>query len=445
MTKIKRRAIAVIIIIALMVVGLGYFIFLYITQGASWASFSANSTVYTDGVITVGTITDRNGVVLSTGADDHRAYSGSELIRRSTLHAVGDRWGNIGTGALYIFKDKLMGYDPITGIYSLDGKGGDVVLSISADVNSAALEAMNGRHGTVAVCDCETGELICMMSSATFDPDNMPDNMDSEEYNGAYMNRFLSSSYTPGSTFKLVTMAAAIENIPDFLDKEYLCEGECEIGGDTVTCLGWHGWITPDEALAVSCNCVFAQIAEELGGDVLEKYAEQYGLTGSMSINDVKTEKGNFDKAPDGSNELAWSGIGQYNDLVNPACMLRFVAAIANDGKAPELTMLRSKSAANTTRIMKQETAEMLGEFMNYNVHKTYGEERFPGITMHAKSGTAEIGVTGKSTAWFVGYGEKNHKTLAFVVIIEGGGSGSINGGEVANTVLQAAFENIGG
>ena len=192
----------------------------------------------------------------------------------------------------------------------------------------------------------------------------------------------------------------------------------------------------------MSCNCVFGQIAEELGAELIAEYASKYGFTDSFTINGVITESGRYDVS-DSSYNTAWSGIGQYNDLVNPAAMLRFVAAVANGGKAPVLTML-NESNLQTESIMKSSTAQLLGDMMSYNVYRTYGAENFPDINMHAKSGTAEQGSDAEPHAWFTGYGEKDGKTLAFVVVVEHGGAGSKAAGAVAAEVLQSAFELCG-
>ena len=444
MTKIKRRAVSVLVLIALLLAGLGVYIVKYLKDGGAWASFESNHTVYTDGVLTAGTITDRTGLVLWQGKDGHAAYNEDSLIRKATLHVIGDRWGNIGTGAVFQLKDKLTGYNPITGVYSMDNTGGSVELSINAELSAYAYSALNGRRGTIGICDVETGEILCLATSASYDPDNMPDSFDSPEYEGVYINRFLSAAYTPGSIFKLVTMAAAIENIPDLFEKTYYCEGYYETCGDVVNCTGFHGELTAEDALAVSCNCAFAQISEELGSDILAEYAEKYGLTGSTEIDGIRTVSGRFDKAEENTANVAWSGIGQYNDLVNPAVMLRFVAAVANGGKAPELTLLERSRAASTKRIMQEATAQRLGEMMNYNVYRTYGEEKFSGIEMHAKSGTAEVGGGNSPHALFTGYGVKNGKTYAFIVIVENGGYGSSVAGGIAADVMQKAFELCG-
>lgn len=440
MSKIKRRAAAVFILVAMMLAGVGFYIYSYFTDGLMWASYPTNQSVYSDGILAVGTITDREGIVLAETNNGERVYSEDSDIRKSTLHIIGDRWGNIGTGALYIFEDMLTGFDYINGTYSKNGEGDSVELSINAELNSTAYNALDGRKGVVAICDCETGELLCLVSTPSFDPDDMPENLDSYEYEGVYLNRFLSTVYTPGSVFKLITMAAAIENIADLEDRVFMCEGYYETGGDEIICTDWHGELTIDEALAVSCNCVFGQITEELGAERIAEYAKRYGLTDSFEINGVATESGYFEIAKN-SYDIAWSGIGQYNDLVNPAAMLRFVAAIANGGDAPELTMLKSNAAAKSESIIKNSTAELLDEMMSYNVYRTYGTERFDDIKMHAKSGTAEQGSDVYPHAWFTGYGEKNGKTLAFVVVIENGGSGNWAAGSVAAEVMQKAFD----
>ena len=275
MNKIRKRAISVLLLVAFLVVGMAFYMFSLFKDGADWASFSANQSVYTNGSLAVGTIVDRNGVILSAPVDGGRVYNEDSTVRKAVLHAVGDRSGNIGTGALYVFASKLIGYDIIEGTYSVDGRGKTLELSIDSNLNTVAYNAMNGYKGTVAVADCETGELLCMVSSPTYDPDNEPESFESEAYDGVFLNRFLSASLTPGSTFKLITMAAAIENMPDLFDRTFTCEGSYDVGGDAVTCTGVHGEIDAEEALAVSCNCAFAQIALELGSDVLMKYAEK--------------------------------------------------------------------------------------------------------------------------------------------------------------------------
>ena len=438
MKKVKRRTMSLMSLILAIAVGMSFYVYLYWTEGENWASFISNSTVFKNGQLAVGTVYDRNGMVLAAVRGDEREYNDSSLIRKATLHAVGDRYGNIGTGALTAFAPQLIGYDPINGAYSVDGTGGKLTLSIDADLCAEAYEALDGRKGAIGVMNYVTGEIVCMTSGASYDPYDPPDSFDSDYYEGVYINRLLSAAYTPGSVFKLVTLTAAIETMPDLFDRTFTCEGSVEIDGDWVTCTGYHGEIGIEEALAVSCNCAFARLALDLGGETLAKYAERLGVTQSHDINGLPTMEGVFEIAPEGSCDLAWSGIGQYDDQVNPAAMMRLSAAIANGGRAVAPTLIKGESGGGE-RIMSGSTADKIAEMMNYNVHYTYGVDNYPGLELYAKSGTAEVGSDRSPHAWFTGFiRDKNHP-YAFVVMIENGGGGSSQAGAAANRVLQAA------
>ena len=139
--------------------------------------------------------------------------------------------------------------------------------------------------GTVAVYNYKTGEILCMVSAPSYDPLNVPKNLEeNDRYKGAYLNRFLSSAFVPGSVFKTVTLTAALENLPDAETRTWNCTGSVQIGDETITCSGVHGEQTLKEAFAHSCNAAFAQIAEELGADTLRRYTEKAGLTSAYSV-----------------------------------------------------------------------------------------------------------------------------------------------------------------
>ncbi|MDR3277236.1 MAG: penicillin-binding protein, partial [Oscillospiraceae bacterium] len=219
--------------------------------------------------------------------------------------------------------------------------------------------------------------------------------------------------------------------------------GSIDIGGETVTCTKKHGEVTFEDALAVSCNVAFAQITAELGADTLARYVDACGVTAKGSISGISVAAGKFDEAEDGTAQLAWSGIGQYNDLVTPVSMARFAGAAANGGEAAALKLLKKYSLpAGAVRVMKKETAEKLASMMNYNVHRTYGEENYPGLALCAKSGTAEVGGGAPPHAWFAGFITNEGHPLAFAVVVENGGAGNAVAGAVANAVLQFAIDS---
>lgn len=438
MKKVKRRAGAALLIAFLLIAGLAVFAVKLFKNGADWAMFRADQSVYTDGILSVGTLTDRNGSVLAHAGNGVYYYADDALTRMSVLHVTGDYAGNIGTGAVSVFADRLAGYDLINGTYSADGNGSTVKLTVDASLCRAAYSALYGRSGAVLVSDYTTGEVLCMVSSPSYDPNTSPDFSD-PAYNGVFLNRTISSSYTPGSVFKLITLAAAIESIPDLSERSFCCTGSVTIGGDVVTCTGWHGYQTIEQALANSCNCAFAELSLELGSEKIISYADSFGLTDSHELNGITTAAGSIEPAEAGSSDLAWLGIGQYTDLVSPFAMLRCVSAIANGGVCVEPTLLPGESSGET-RLMNVTTASKIASMMNYNVQYSYGTWNFPGLDVSAKSGTAETG-DGTSHAWFVGFLNDKDHPYAFVVVVENGGGGLANAGPVANAVLQEAVK----
>ncbi len=439
MKKIKNRAFFAMIIALGLVFGLCIFAFRLFTDGKDWVMLRANQSVFNQGVLDTGTVTDRDDVALAFADNGVFSYAEDETVRKACFHAVGDYNGNIGSGAISAFDYKLAGYDVVEGVASVSGKGGKVKLSIDSALNAVAYKAMNGRKGAVLVSNYKTGEILCMVSTPSYDPNTTPD-LTNPAYEGVFMNRALGATYTPGSVFKLITMSAAIENIPDLNEKTFTCTGSVNVGGDVVNCTGVHGQQTVEQALAHSCNSALSEISQELGADTIYSYSEKFGFCKSLTVSGIDTAAGSIDKAEKGTSNLSWMGIGQYNDLVSPIAMQRLVSAIANDGDAKEPVMLKN-GYSSSTRLMKTETAKKLQELMSYNVAYAYGAEKFPNLDICAKTGTAEVG-DGTSHAWFVGFLKDKNNPLAFTVVIEKGGGGLANAGPVANAVLQAAVGN---
>lgn len=423
MKKVKRRATAALLIAALLVVGLAVYLVRLADDGGAWASYFSGGTPG-------GTILDRNGVVLYSSDEDGYSFAEDWSTRVSCYHLLGDPNGNVRTGALRQFRDRLAGYSFVEGATS----GKTISLSVDSTLNVRAYSALAGRSGAVMLMDYTTGEVLCMVSS----PGDDPENPSSEPADGTYLNKCLSSSFTPGSVFKLVTLAAAIDNIPDLFERSLWCEGEMIVDGALLTCTGNHGSQTIEQALANSCNCAFGTLALELGPELMAEYAEKLGMTASLQLDGMDVLPGSFTKGGAGSVGLAWSGVGQYEDLVCPYAMLRYVSAIANGGLVYEPTLLGHGSLDRETELLSAETAQRIAEMMNYNVQNAYGSWVFPGLDVSAKTGTAEVG-DGTSHAWMTGFLNDPAHPYAFVVILEHAGGGLANAGPVANAVLQAA------
>ncbi len=451
MKKIERRAIMCLLLAGVLVIGLGVFCYRYITDGGDWAIYTANKQIYNDkGRLSKGTINDRNGNMLMSNNSGKMKFSDDYNVRKATVHLTGDRSGNIATGANKVFGKKMVGYNLLTGTYSISGKGRNVNLTIDEDLCVKANEAMDGRSGTVGVYNYKTGEIICLVSSPNYDPLDPPDIDDSPA--GLYINRFFSSRFTPGSIFKLVTAAAAIETKSNYAEWEYTCTGEQAYGEkDRVTCQDAHGTVNLEQALADSCNCYFGRLTEDLGAKTMKEYVEKTGLTVSRDINGISTAKGTF-RFPESGINLAWAGIGQHNDLVNPCTMMTYMGAIANEGRAVQPKILRNVFLSNgfpasipwrwwTKRMIEEETASVLKNLMHNNVKENYGESNFPGLSICAKSGTAEVQKDERPNAWFAGFLDDPAHPYAFIVLIEQGGFGSQTAGRVANEVLQEVVE----
>lgn len=454
MKKIGMRSVVVLIVAAFLTVGLGIYCVKFWASGGDWIAFPVNKHIYTNASLSRGTVTDIDGVVLLENDDDGAShYDASATVRKATLHAVGDKSGNIATGAQTAFADILTGYSRLNGLYSLDGGGSTLTLTIDAGVNAVAYEALNGKNGVVAVYNYKTGDVLCMVSAPTFDPENPPKSFDSAEYNGVFLNRFISATYIPGSVFKLVTTAALLEDGFDYESYSFTCTGSAAYEGTVVTCPSAHGTLTFGKALSHSCNCAYADLGQKIGVVKLMKYAGRFNiLTNDVTVSGMKVAKGSM--SVKNSGDLAWSALGQGNDLVNPAAFLTFVGSVANGGEAqyPNLVYsVRSSIGAKVSvnyrksggRYMSEETANTLAKMMRNNVLNEYGESRFAGMELCAKSGTAEVDGAA-SHAWFAGFSQREDMPLAFVVVVEHGGGGSKVAGGVAATVLKKCAEELG-
>ena len=201
--------------------GFVWFLINLALNGSTWATQPYNGHIYGDDTaVSAGTITDRSGMVLAKTEDGSRVYAESEDIRRALLHTVGDSSGYIGTAVQAVHRSQLVGYNPITGLARtvLSDLGNNLVLTVDANASAAAYNAFNGRNGSAFVYNYKTGEVLVKVSAPTYDPMNVPEDLnDNEEYNGVFLDHTLSSTYTPGSIFKLVTAAAAMQIDPPLI------------------------------------------------------------------------------------------------------------------------------------------------------------------------------------------------------------------------------------
>ena len=456
MKMITKRGIFLWILSALFIAGIVFLTVSFVKNGDDWAMKRYNRHLYSNGeLIGAGTITDANDKVLAQTVDGEREYAKNQTTRKSTLHVVGDPKNFISTGVQSAFDSNLTGYNLLFGVYNIEryGRGNDMKLTIDSEICNAAYEALNGRKGTIGIVNYKTGDIICSVSSPSFDVNSVPDNLEtSEYYEGVYINRLLSAHYVPGSTFKIVTAICAIENIPDIYERTWECHGAYQPEkGVEITCNANHGGkINFKNALAKSCNSAFAQIAIELGEDKLNETAKELGIGSTIKISGkIEAFGGNFKLKNSADDLLGWTGIGQGDTRIAPITMLRIVSAIANGGEAVSFNLVddfanQAGKALNITlptnkvTLMSEDTASQIKKMLRYNVKEQYGDYNYSGLSLCAKSGTAQIDSNeNHNIAWFTGFMDDEKNPYAFVVVVENGNSGSQTAGPIANRILQ--------
>ena len=453
MKKVSGRAIFPLILAIVLLAGTVLLCVRYFVKAGEWVTFSGSPHVYTGVNLDGGVVTDRDGTLLLDSTDG-RTYSADAVTRTATMHLLGDRYGYIQAPLLGSFADYMIGFDKINGLYGAEGTEANATLTLSASAQTAAYQALGNYHGTVGVYNYKTGEILCAVTSPSYDPDNMPD-VDADTsgvYDGVYVNRFFQAAYTPGSIFKIVTLAAAIETVPDWESLTFTCEGKTIIGGQEIICEGVHGTITLKQALAHSCNVAFGELAGKVGTKALMEYAEKLGLSESFECDGIPVKAGTVDLKDADAGDLAWAGIGQYTDQVNALTFMRAMGRIAGGGTGAEPYLMakitRGEKTAyeakteTSSRALKAETAAKLTEYLRNNVATMYGDWQFGGLNVCAKSGTAEH--EGKTAdAMFAGFCVDENCPLAFVVFVENGGSGSAVAAPIAAKVLQVCAAAI--
>ena len=453
---IKKRSNIILVLVIAFFAGLIYHTVNIFMNADRWVLNSLNWHLTEAGNLDcAGTIYDCNGEVLAYSSGNERYYNDDENIRKACFHVIGDdSTVNLTNSVQNIYRGELIGYNYLFsfGMPKNLRSGKDLRLTIDSDVQKAAYEAMGDRKGAVFFYNYKTGAVLCMVSTPVYDPEDVPEKSDidnDEQYEGVYLNRVVSGRYAPGSTFKLVTAAAGLENGID--DKAiYQCKGHDKVGGEDITCEFTMGDIDMTGAVVYSCNCYFGSLAAKLGGFAMTRQAEKMGFNQSIRFDGFESVKSVYDISDLNENELAWSGVGQANVLETPLNVAMISAAIANDGIPVMPYVVQSVSDSDFeretsygSRMMTEQTAKKIAAMMDSAVQQNYGKWRFSStFDVCAKTGTAEVG-DGPPHAWITGFCKDEECPLAFAVVIEHGGSGFDNAIPVAAEVLNAVEQSL--
>ena len=415
--------------------------------------------------VIMGTVTDRDGAVLAyTDESGSRRYNGSEATRRAVSQVIGDSGGKASTGVDTFHAQYLLGFkasiferlgDAITGTTQ---RGDDLQLTVSAQLSRYISEQFPaGKRGAVVVLNYRTEEILSMVSMPQFDPTDMDSALEDEEA-GALINRATQGLYPPGSTFKIVTLASALENLPDLDSFAFDCTGYYPVGSYAVTDNSAHGVQSLSSAFKNSCNTTFAALSQELGYSMLGATAERLGFNQNFLFDDLIVYNSSYPIDGLSAEDLDWSAVGQGRVLATPLHMAMIAASVANGGVMNEPRLLRQITTpqggtralpASETgwRVMSESVAARLETEMirvvksGTGTHAALGN----GYVVAGKTGSAEVS-DDKSVAahaWFVGYITNDNAPYAICVLVENGGAGGTVAAPLARRTLQKAI-NLG-
>lgn len=430
-----------------------------------------NHTIARSAYVQRGAIITSDGVTLaeSVQQDDGsylRNYPQGSLARH-TVGYVSTQYGSSGVEAT--MNETLTGHadysDWRSALYSLAGvqqSGSTVALTINSQIQQAAEEALSGYTGAIVVLNPKTGAVLAKASSPTYTIDEL-DTVIAEGTGGELLDRTTQALYSPGSSFKTVTLAAALDSGTATLDDVYYAGPSIEIGGGEVTNYGENDYGEPTlrEAFALSSNTAFAQLGVEVGSDLLVSYANAFGygrnlgqdFTTLPSLMPVPSEMTEW--------ETAWAAcgqpVGQHESPAGPqvSVMQNAVVAqtIANGGVAmdpyvvdhvlsPEGVVTSTTSPRSLGQAISAQAADQLKEAMLGVVdHGTGTGAQVYGVQVAGKTGTAQV-EDGNINSFFIGFAPYDNPTLAISVCVEGQGV-DVEGfaARLAGKVLARALE----
>ncbi|MFD7630659.1 peptidoglycan D,D-transpeptidase FtsI family protein [Streptomyces sp. NPDC059851] len=370
--------------------------------------------------------------------------------------------------------DDRLFFDRTIGMFTGEKKaGGNVVTTLMPDVQKAAFDALGEKTGAVAAIDPRTGAILALVSKPSYDPSSFAGNSKTDEKNWIELkdsadkklvNRALRETYPPGSTFKVVTAAAALEhgavtdiNAPTDTPEPYFLPG-------TKTPMVNHAKgcekASLNEAMRVSCNSVFAMLGDRVTRDKMVETAQKFGFNNDKIDTPVRAFASIYDKTM-GKDGNAQSAIGQFNTAATPLQMAMVTAAIANDGKLMKPYMVDQLTAPNLDVIEKHEPQEMGRPLSAANAQKiqqmmvnvvengTGDKAKIKGVTVGGKTGTAQHGEKNakRPYAWFISYAKAADGTtpVAVAVVIEDSEASrdDISGGGLAAPVAKAVMQAV--
>ena len=352
-------------------------------------------------------------------------------------------------------------------------KGASIETSINPSMQEAAYTMLGNLSGSVVAIEPSTGRILAMVSTPSYNPGDLTAH-DSGDASQAYqklasrsdnpmLNRATSQLYPPGSTFKVVVAAAALESGQYHPDSQLPAGASYTLPGTnynltnaTATGNGVNGRISMENALAYSSNTAFAQLGVSLGGKALAEQARKFGYGSTITLDGTNSTgrpmKAVASKFPEDQSQdrLALASIGQGDTLSTPMQAAMTVAAVANGGKlmqptlvdrvrSSDLSVISETTPSVYSQAFSTDTAKALTTMMDAVTTKSYPELAIPGMQVAAKSGTAQIGAgNAANDGWMVGFAPADNPKVAVAVVVHGISS---YGMEIAGPIMKRVMQ----
>ncbi|WP_427339155.1 peptidoglycan D,D-transpeptidase FtsI family protein [Caloranaerobacter sp. DY30410] len=338
-------------------------------------------------------------------------------------------------------------------------KATSVKLTIDYNIQKVVERVMDSenKNGAVIVADVKSGDILAMVSRPNFDQENVAKYFNSNDME--LYNKAIQVSYPPGSLFKIIVLAAALESGKIDLNKKYFCKGYEEVGNIKIAChshkSGGHGELDLEEAFYNSCNSVFIQIGKTVGAKKIIQTAKKFGFGESIDIGLLEEVEGNLPEGDDILGPVIGNiSIGQGSIEVTPLQITNMIITIANNGIMKDMSIVDSLVTENgriikkikrdkPKRVLDSYYAKLIQGYMEKVVTmgtaKNISMDEIGGAA--GKTGSAQAVYNKKKTihAWFAGYFPKRNPKYAITVLIENG----ISGGKTAAPIFEKIAKEI--
>ncbi|MDD6790303.1 MAG: penicillin-binding protein 2 [Lachnospira sp.] len=474
--KIRNRETNIIsyvfvILFLVMIVYLGYF---SVVVAPSIEDSVYNQRIEREPIIEVrrGTIYSSDGAVLAQtvlsddGTEEVRQYPFGSLFAQTVGMARGGGSGLEGGADEYLTRSTsgVDVEDPMTGDIYEEQYGDSIYTTLDESIQQIAVKQMEDQKGAMVVMDVSTGKILAMVSNPSYDPntasENMQDWLNLSSTDSVLINRATQGLYPPGSTFKMVTALAYLQQNPDtWQNFSYNCTGELTVdGATTVRCTHAHGKVNFEMAIADSCNCAFSLIGLSLDPTAYRNTVLSLGFNQDIDIGIENSTPTFLLDATSSKADVMRTSFGQGSTQITPLQNAMVAATIANGGveMKPYLIDHVEDSDGNILETFSPEVygtpmtadqAQLLGKFMRSVVTKgTGGGVNVQGYTCAVKTGSAQYDDSNPNAvrAWTIGFAPYENPQIAFAVVLEDNATESTPSVRVVRDFLYDYFSITG-